>query len=82
MAGAIAGVIRERPNISVRAIGHAAIGQAIKGITVARRYVRDDGYDPAVVPEFQNVFIDGKELTATDLLVYRRTHGAHQHPYV
>jgi stage V sporulation protein S len=72
VAGAIAGVMRERGEVDVQAIGAGATNQAIKAIAIARSYLRDDGMDVSVVPSFIDVVIDGEERTAIRLFVHQR----------
>ena len=40
VAGAIAGVIRERGRVDVRAIGASAVNQAVKAVAIARGYLK------------------------------------------
>lgn len=72
VAGAVAGVMRERGEVDVQAIGAGATNQAIKAIAIARSYLRDDGIDVCVIPSFIDVMIDGDERTAVRLFVYHR----------
>jgi stage V sporulation protein S len=64
VAGAIAGVIRERGRVDVQAIGAGAVNQAIKAIAIARGYLELDGIDIVCVPTFAEVTIDAQERTA------------------
>ncbi len=64
VAGAIAGIIRERGRVDVQAIGAGAVNQAIKAIAIARGYLELDAIDIACIPTFSEVSIDGKERTA------------------
>jgi stage V sporulation protein S len=64
VAGAIAGVIRERGRVDAQAIGAGAVNQAIKAIAIARGYLELDGIDIACIPFFTEVMIDGQERTA------------------
>ncbi len=64
VAGAIAGVIRERGTVDVQAIGAGAVNQAIKAIAIARGYLELDGIDIVCVPYFTEVEIDNQERTA------------------
>lgn len=43
VAGAIAGVIREKGNVEIQAVGAGAANQAIKSIAVARGYMAPSG---------------------------------------
>jgi len=67
VAGALAGVLRERPAAELQAIGAGATNQA-----VARSYLRSNDIDLVCVPEFTDVEIDGNVRTAIRLLVERR----------
>lgn len=72
VAGALAGVVREKPNAELQAIGAGAINQAIKAIAIARAYLEPSGMDIVCVPEFTDVEIDGNVRTAIRLLIERR----------
>jgi stage V sporulation protein S len=72
VAGALAGVLREKPHAELQAIGAGATNQAIKAIAIARSYLRAGGIDLTCVPEFTEVEIDGNVRTAIRLLVERR----------
>lgn len=72
VAGAIAGVVRERQRADVQAIGAGAVNQAVKAIAIARGYLQEDGIDVICMPEFTSVEIDGKERTALRLIVEPR----------
>jgi stage V sporulation protein S len=72
VAGAIAGVMRERDEVDVQAIGAGAVNQAVKAAIIARGYLELDGIDVIVIPSFVEVMIDGQERTAVRLHVERR----------
>ena len=72
VAGAIAGVIRERGHVDVQAIGAGAVNQAIKAVAIARGYLELDGIDVVCVPSFVEVMIDGQERTALRFAVVPR----------
>ncbi len=72
VAGAIAGVVRERGRVDVQAIGAGAVNQAIKAVTIARGYLELDGIDIVCVPSFAEVQIDDQERTAVKLSVEKR----------
>ena len=72
VAGAIAGVIREREQVDVQAIGAGAVNQAVKAVIIARSYLEQDGIDIVCVPSFVEVMIDNQERTAVRLGVERR----------
>ncbi|MEJ5200199.1 MAG: stage V sporulation protein S [Anaerolineae bacterium] len=72
VAGAIAGVMRERKHAEVQAIGASAVNQAIKAVAIARDYLAQDGIQIVCVPEFVEVDIDGQERTAVKLIIEPR----------
>ena len=69
VAGALAGVIRERGSAEMLAIGAGAINQAIKAIAIARGFVAPSGIDLVCVPAFTDIQIDGEERTAIKLII-------------
>jgi stage V sporulation protein S len=73
VAGALAGVLRERESAELQAIGAGATNQAVKAIAIARSYLEASNYDLVCIPEFIDVEIDGKERTAIRLAVERRS---------
>ena len=72
VAGAIAGVIREKGAVEVQAVGAGASNQAVKAVAIARGYLAPVGIDLICVPAFANVVIDGDERTAIKLIVEPR----------
>ena len=72
VAGAIAGVMRERQHAEVQAIGASAVNQAIKAVAIARGYLEQDGIDIICVPAFVEVEIEGQERTAVKLIIEPR----------
>ena len=72
VAGAIAGIVRERGQVDVQAIGAGAVNQATKAIAIARGYVELDGMDLVCVPSSSEAVIEGRERTALRLHVSRR----------
>lgn len=72
VAGAIAGVVRDRNRAEVQAIGAGAVNQAVKAVAIARGYLQEDGLDVVCIPEFTSVEIDSKERTAIRLVVEPR----------
>jgi stage V sporulation protein S len=71
VAGAIAGIMREQGYAEIQAIGAAAINQAIKAVTIARGYVRDDSFDLMLAPYFTEVEIEGAERTAIRMVIHK-----------
>ena len=72
VAGAIAGVIREKGAVEVQAVGAGAANQAVKAVAIARGYLAPSGIDLVCIPAFANVVIDDEERTAIKLIVEPR----------
>lgn len=64
VAGAIVHQIKEHEFAELRAIGAAAINQAVKAIAIARGYLAPTGVDIVCIPFFCTVDIEGNEKTA------------------
>lgn len=72
VAGAIAGVIREKGAAEIQAIGAGAINQSVKAIAIARGFVSPSGIDLICIPAFTDITIDGEERTAIKLIIEPR----------
>jgi stage V sporulation protein S len=72
VAGAIAGVMREKGHVDVQAIGAGAVNQAVKAVCIARSYLQEDGIDLICIPMFVEVQIDDQERTAVRLSLQRQ----------
>jgi len=72
VAGALAGVLREKGAAEIQAIGAGAINQAIKAIAIARGFVAPSGMDLICIPAFTDIMIDNEERTAIKLIVEPR----------
>ena len=72
VAGALAGVLRERGDAEIQAIGAGALNQAIKSVAIARGFVAPVGIDLVCVPAFTDIEIEGEERTAIKLIVEPR----------
>jgi stage V sporulation protein S len=72
VAGAIAGVMREKGRAEVQAIGAGAVNQAVKAIAIARGYLAPSGLDVVCIPSFTDVIINEEERTAIRLIVESR----------
>ena len=68
VAGALAGVLREKGSAEIQAIGAGALNQAIKSIAIARGFVAPSGLDLICVPAFTDIEIDGEQKTAIKLI--------------
>ena len=72
IAGALAGVIRERGMAEMQSIGAGALNQAVKAVAIARGFVAPSGIELICIPAFTDVIIDGEERTAIKLIVEPR----------
>ena len=72
IAGALAGVIREKGSAEMQAIGAGAINQAVKAVAIARGFVAPSGLELICIPAFTDIIIDGEERTAIKLIVEPR----------
>ena len=72
VAGALAGVMREKGGVEIQAIGAGALNQAIKSVAIARGFVAPGGIDLVCVPAFTDIQIEGEERTAIKLIVEPR----------
>ncbi|MFN3699338.1 MAG: stage V sporulation protein S, partial [Dictyoglomus sp.] len=52
VAGALAGVIREKGRAEIQVIGAGAVNQAVKAIAITRGYVAPSGIDLICIPAF------------------------------
>ncbi|RDY28339.1 stage V sporulation protein S [Romboutsia weinsteinii] len=72
VAGALAGVLREKGSAEIQAIGAGALNQAIKSVAIARGFVAPSGMDLICIPAFTDINIDGDQKTAIKLIVEPR----------
>lgn len=72
VAGALAGVLREKGGAEIQVIGAGALNQAVKAIAIARGFVAPSGFDLICVPAFTDIIINGEERTGLRLLVESR----------
>ena len=72
VAGALAGVLREKGRAEIQAIGAGALNQAIKSIAIARGFVAPSGLDLVCIPAFTDIEIDGEQKTAIKLIIEPR----------
>jgi len=68
VAGAIAGVVKDKSAVEVQAVGAGATNQAVKAVAIARGYLAPVGIDLICIPAFANVVIDGEDRTAMKLI--------------
>ena len=69
VAGALAGVLRERGGAELQAIGAGAINQGVKAVAIARGFVAPSGVDLVCIPAFTDIEINGEERTAIKFIV-------------
>lgn len=72
VAGALAGVLREKGSAEIQAVGAGALNQAVKAVAIARGFVAPSGIDLICIPAFTEILIDGEERTAIKLIVQPR----------
>lgn len=72
VAGALAGVLREKGSAEIQAIGAGALNQAIKSVAIARGFVAPSGMDLICIPAFTDINIDGDQKTAIKLIIEPR----------
>ena len=72
VAGALAGVLREKGTAELQAVGAGALNQAVKAVAIARGFVAPSGIDLVCVPCFADIEIDGEERTAIKLIIESR----------
>ncbi|MCX7774288.1 MAG: stage V sporulation protein S [Clostridia bacterium] len=72
VAGAIAGVVREKGIAEVQSIGAGALNQAVKAVAIARGFLAPLGIELVCIPAFSEIQVDGEERTAMKLIVEPR----------
>ena len=72
VAGALAGVLREKGTCEIQAIGAGALNQSIKAVAIARGFVAPSGLDLICIPAFTDIMIDGEERTAIKFIIEPR----------
>ncbi|WP_455781439.1 stage V sporulation protein S [Megamonas funiformis] len=72
VAGALAGVLREKGTAELQAVGAGSLNQAVKAVAIARGFVAPSGIDLVCVPAFADIEIDGEERTAIKLIIESR----------
>ena len=69
VAGALAGVVREKGSAEMQTIGAGALNQAVKASAIARGFLAPSGFDLICRPAFADIIVDGQERTAIRLMV-------------
>ncbi len=70
VAGALAGIIKEKNEAELQAVGAGAVNQAVKAIAVSRGFLAPCGIQLVCQPSFSEVTIKGEVKTAIRLLVF------------
>ena len=71
LAGKISYLIYDSKTVVLRAIGHGAVGQAVKAVAVARGMVAPRGISLGIVPGFVTIEMPDRETTGMELTVIR-----------
>lgn len=69
VAGAIAGLIREKGKAELQTIGAGALNQAMKAICIARGYVAPIGINLICIPAFSEVELDNFDDNRTAIKI-------------
>jgi stage V sporulation protein S len=69
LASAISHAVYDGKTVTLRAIGAAAVAQAVKAVAVARGYVAPRGIDLSMVPGFADVQMPDATVTAITLRI-------------
>lgn len=72
VAGALAGIIREKASVEIQVVGAGALNQAVKAIAIARGFLAPSGVDIWCIPSFRDIEINGEKKTAIRLLIEAR----------
>ena len=69
VAGALAGVITEKKEAELQAVGAGAVNQAIKAIAISRGFLAPSGIELVCAPAFLEVVMNDETKTAIKLTV-------------
>ena len=72
IAGAIAGIVREKEKVEIQAIGAGAINQAIKAVAIARGFLAPSGINLICIPAFVDITIEEEHRTGIRLIIEPR----------
>lgn len=64
VAGAIAGMVKDRVPVEIQAVGAGAVNQAVKAIAISRGFLSPVGIEVSCAPSFADIVIDGEYRTA------------------
>lgn len=69
VAGAIAGVVKEKGQVEVQTIGAGAVNQAVKAVAIARGFIAPSGINLVCIPAFSEAEIEGQSRTCIKFIV-------------
>ena len=69
VAGSIAGTIRDHGYAEMQCIGAGALNQAVKALTLATRWLKEEGISVSFVPEFTDITIEDMTRTAIKFVI-------------
>jgi stage V sporulation protein S len=72
VAGSIAGTFHDFKRAEIQTIGAGSLNQAMKALILARGYLKVDGFDVVFFPEFVDLDLDGRIVTAIKIIVEPR----------
>ena len=68
LAAAVSHAVYDGKRVTLRAVGHGAIGQAVKAVAVARGYVGPRGLDLSIRPGFAEIEMPNHEIVTALVL--------------
>lgn len=68
LAAAVSHAVYDGKRVTLRAVGHGAIGQAVKAVAVARGYVGPRGLDLSIRPGFAEIEMPDKSIVTALVL--------------
>jgi stage V sporulation protein SpoVS len=66
LAASIIHLLNDEKRVRLTAIGHQAVGQAVKAIPVVNQYCVAQGYLVAILPSFSLMTVQNRELISVD----------------
>jgi len=72
LAGAIAGNFRINKIVQVQVIGAGAVNQTVKAFILASSFLKEDGYEIILIPEFVDSEINGEIRSAIRFTIEQR----------
>lgn len=69
VAGAIAGMVKDKTPVEIQAVGAGAVNQAIKAVAISRGFLSPVGIEVSCTPSFADIVIDGQYRTAIRLTI-------------